>query len=98
MRTARVVARAIVEESKERILEVESIVVLEAEMATAAATPFWRTLSLDELAEQQGVSAVPDLDEISALWPADDDPDELLQHVLHEREARRTLAEGGSAT
>lgn len=59
--------------------------------------PFWKSLPLDELAEQQGVSAVSDLDEISALWPVDDDPDELLRHVLHERAARRTLAEGGSA-
>lgn len=35
---------------------------------------FWKPIPLEELAEQQGVSAVSDLDEISALWPADDDP------------------------
>lgn len=46
-------------------------------------------LSLDELARQQGVSAVNDLDEISALWPADDDPDELLNHIISERNERR---------
>lgn len=54
----------------------------------------WESLSLEELAEQQGVAAVSDLDEISALWPVNDDPDEHLRHILHEREARRTLAEG----
>ena len=47
--------------------------------------PFWQSLSLEELAEQQGVSAADDLDEIAALWPADDDPDDLLHHLLGER-------------
>jgi hypothetical protein len=100
MRTARVVGRAIVEEGKERVLEVESLVVLDDEMVPPTAreaAPFWKSLSLEELAEQQGVAAVSDLDAISALWPVDDDPDELLRHILHEREARRTLAEGGNA-
>ena len=100
MRTARVVGRAVVGEGKEPILQVESFVVLDEEMAPSAApesAPFWKSLSLDELAEQQGVEAVSDLDEISALWPVDDDPDELLRHVLHEREARRALTDGGNA-
>lgn len=52
---------------------------------------FWKPIPLEELAEQQGVSAVSDLDEISALWPADDDPDELLRHILLERTERREL-------
>lgn len=100
MRTARVVGKAIVEERKEKILEVESLVVLEEEippLTAREAAPFWKSLSLDDLAEQQGVAAVSDLDEISALWPVDDDPDELMQHVLHEREARRSLTDGGNA-
>ena len=57
------------------------------------AVPFWKTISLEELAEQQGVSAADDLDEIAALWPADDDPDELLQHLLVERTERRKHSE-----
>ena len=65
---------------------------------TASASPFWRSLSLDELAERQGVSVVSDLDEISALWPVDDDPDELLEYVLHERQARGTLDDGDNRT
>ncbi len=52
---------------------------------------FWKSISLEELAEQQGVSAASDLDEISALWPADDDPDQLLDHILRERTERRGL-------
>lgn len=52
---------------------------------------FWKSIPLEELAEQQGVSAASDLDEISALWPADDDPDELLHHILLERKERRGL-------
>ena len=51
----------------------------------------WKSLPLEELAEQQGVSAAFDLDEISALWPADDDPDQLLDHILLERTERRKL-------
>jgi Arc/MetJ family transcription regulator len=46
---------------------------------------FWQSISLEELAEQQGVSAAEDLDAISALWPADDDPEDLLRHLLGER-------------
>jgi len=52
---------------------------------------FWKSIPLEELAEQQGVSAASDLDEISALWPADDDPDQLLHHILSERTERRKL-------
>jgi predicted DNA-binding antitoxin AbrB/MazE fold protein len=57
-----------------------------------AAPSFWQSQSLDELAAQQGVSPVSNLDELSDLWPADDDPDALLEHIQGEREARRSLA------
>ena len=50
---------------------------------------FWSSLSLAELAEAQGVAPVEDLDGIADLWPADDNPDEVLAHVLAERAARR---------
>lgn len=58
---------------------------------------FWKPIPLEELAEQQGVSAVSDLDEISALWPADDDPDELLRYILLEQTGRRELQSSPSA-
>lgn len=54
--------------------------------------PFWNSLSFEELAELQGVQPVKDLDEISALWPVDDDPDEILAYVLKERALRRGKA------
>ncbi|MCG3129467.1 MAG: hypothetical protein FLDDKLPJ_00199 [Phycisphaerae bacterium] len=99
MRTVRLMGRATVEESKERILEVESVDVLDVEVAATAPqeVPFWESMTLDELAERQGVSAVDDLDELSALWPVDDDPEELLHHVLHERAARKAIDDGGNA-
>ena len=53
--------------------------------------PFWESLSLEELAEQQGVAPVEDLQEIGDLWPVDDDPDELLRFILEERRARRQV-------
>lgn len=54
---------------------------------------FWSSLSLIELAEAQDVAPVDDLEGIAALWPSDDDPDELLDHVLAERAARRRGSE-----
>ena len=100
MRTVRVVGRAIVEEGKEPILEVESLVSLESEMETPSATKatsFWESSSLEELAQQQGISPVSDLDEISALWPADDDADEFMRYILHERAVRRNVSAEGNA-
>ena len=56
------------------------------------ANSFWSSLSLTELAEAQGVVPVEDLEGISELWPADDNPDDVLAHVLAERAARRQAA------
>ena len=55
---------------------------------------FWSSLSLTALAEAQGVAPADDLGSIAALWPADDNPDELLAHVLAERADRRRVAKG----
>ena len=43
------------------------------------------------LIEQQGLSPVDNLDEISDLWPVNDDPDLLLEHILADRADRRSL-------
>jgi len=48
-------------------------------------------ISLRELIKQQGVSPVDNLDDLSDLWPVDDDPDLLLQHILADRAERRQL-------
>ncbi len=49
------------------------------------------TVLLNDLIEQQHVSPINNLDEISSLWPADDDPDLLLEYMLNERSERRQL-------
>ena len=101
LRTVKLVGEAVVEPSKERIFNVDAIVVLDDgsfEAPTISdSRSFWRSFSLEELAEQQGVSQVEDLDELSALWPVDDDPDEFLRHLLAERAARRAAAKEGAA-
>ena len=56
---------------------------------------FWSSSSLTRLAEAQGTAPVDDLEALAALWPSDDDPDELLAHVLAGRSERRRAA-GGS--
>ena len=64
---------------------------------TDRAHSFWSSLSLTELAEAQGVAPVEDLAGLAALWPSDDEPDEVLAHVLAERAARRRVAGMDSA-
>jgi len=49
------------------------------------------TIVLDGLIQQQGIAPVSNLDELSDLWPANDDPDLLLRHLLNERTERRQL-------
>ena len=61
---------------------------IEEMTAAAEGFAFWSSLSLEELAEQQKVSPIVDLDEISALWPVDDDPDKLIDHILADRSGR----------
>lgn len=98
LRTVRVVGEAVVEPNKERILHVAAVVPLEEDIAQEAVRkeaerlPFWVSLPLEELAELQGVQPADDLDQISALWPVDDDPDRMLAHILEERSARHGIA------
>ena len=54
-----------------------------------------QSLTLEELAAQQKVAPVTDLDELGSLWPADDDPDRLLSFLISERRARRDRADQG---
>jgi len=49
--------------------------------------------SLEELIKEQGVVPADDLDEIGALWPADDDLESFERFVAEER-ARRRSAHG----
>lgn len=47
--------------------------------------------TLVRLITEQGVTPIDDLDQLAALWPADDDPDALMNFVLSERQARVQL-------
>jgi hypothetical protein len=47
--------------------------------------------TLRRLIAEQGVTTIEDLDQLAALWPADDDPDALMNYVLSERQARVQL-------
>ena len=48
-----------------------------------------KTKTLEELAGQQGIKPVQNIEEIFALWPEDDDPDEFLKFILKRREEER---------
>ena len=43
---------------------------------------------LSRLIAEQGVRPIDDLNQLADLWPADDDPDALMNFVLSERQAR----------
>ncbi len=61
------------------------------ERETATPKPAIEPL-LQLLIDQQGVKPVTDLDELAALWPVNDDPDELLAFILNERNERQLVA------
>lgn len=48
-------------------------------------------VALARLIEQQQVAPIDDLEKLSDLWPADDDPDQLMEYILDERKQRREL-------
>lgn len=101
MQKVKITGRTIEEEGKERCIEVDSLFVIEDEMRDdneqGGGRSFWQSVSLEELADEQGVGMVSDIDSIAALWPTDDNPDDLLEFVLHERGERRREATGGIA-
>ena len=62
--------KAIVEEGRERTLQVDSLDITDEDIGetymAGEAAPFWESISLEDIAERQGVVAVGDLDEVSA--------------------------------
>ena len=100
MHKVKITGRTIEEEGNKQ-LEVDSIFVIEDELGeeieAGEGRSFWQSVSLEELAEEQGVTPVSAPEEVFALWPADDDPDDLLNFVLRDRGARRKLSAGGNA-
>lgn len=85
---------------KEHIINFKSVVVPEDEIeeertiGTFEMSPFCTSLSLDELAKLQGIDIAQEPDVISSLWPADEDPDEMLNHIICERAYRRQITMG----
>lgn len=53
------------------------------------APDFWRLLSLDELARQQGVTAPATVDDLLGGWPDEDRDDEFEEALFHWREQER---------
>ena len=61
-------------------------------MEMSESRSFWQSVSLKELAEEQGSRGGVRYYSIAALWPAEDDPDSLLKFIIHERRERRRAA------
>lgn len=100
MRRVRVVGKTMIQKHKTPVFEVDSLEILEHVLdrpSGQAITTFWRSQSLEELAAQQGVAPVSDLNEIAALWPGEEDPEKFLRELFHEREARRAFMEVGNS-
>ena len=55
------------------------------------AVPFWKTVPLEDLIQEQQVEAAEDLETLSALWPGGEDPEAFLHFVLDERHERGQL-------
>ncbi|MBE0616953.1 MAG: hypothetical protein IH608_03355 [Proteobacteria bacterium] len=97
LRAVKATGRAVLAEGRESQLKVETLMPLDRDAEPESGmdeeeAPFWTTTPLADLARQQAVGPVQDLDELAALWPADDDPEALLRYVLAERAERRALS------
>jgi hypothetical protein len=103
MRSVQVSGKTL-EGGREHEMVVETILILDpaigeeqAAFETPPGVPFWRTIPLEDLIHEQQIEAADDLDELSALWPGEEDPEALLHFVLDERHERGQLAPGGKA-
>ena len=96
MQKVKVTGRTIEEEHS---IEVDSLFVIGDDMGESnekgQGRSFWQSVSLEELAEEQGTGVVSEIDSFAALWPADDDPDALLDFVVRERHERRSVGGEG---
>ena len=51
-----------------------------------------RMSALDKLAKEQNIKplkTIEDIEKLSALWPGDEEPEELLNFILEDRKQRR---------
>jgi hypothetical protein len=56
---------------------------------------FWESLSLDDLAKQQGVGVPPSLEELLGGWPTDELDDDFEQALEQWRRSESELASDG---
>jgi hypothetical protein len=56
----------------------------DAEREWNSGPSFEESPSIEDLAREQGVLPITDVDAVGDLWPRDDDPDELLAFILDE--------------
>jgi len=54
---------------------------------------FWEEASVEDLIHRQGVVPIANLDEISDLWPVDDNPREIMKYFETERDLSKKLQE-----
>lgn len=72
-------------------IEVVSLSVLDEEIADIEdmqGIPFWKSIPTEDLIESQNVSPIANLEELTSLWPADDDPMVFLNYILSDRRKR----------
>jgi hypothetical protein len=96
MHVVQVTGTAVMEFGKETRFIVDALVVVADDRTGQASLhgseSFWHSWTIDELAEAQAITPVTDLDAITALWPADDDPDEFIKFIQSDRSERRRVA------
>ena len=66
-------------------IDLRHIEILGSPVEDQATTEFWSAPTVDELAAQQGVSAVDDLDALAGDWPEDDSLDEFIDSLRRTR-------------
>ena len=101
LRTVTIIGEAkLVEEKRGGTFIVETILIHETSgersLQGEEGSPFWKSLSLAELAEEQEVRPVADLAELAAAWPAEEALDDPLGELLLDRALRRRAAEKGA--
>ncbi len=67
-----------------------------SDLTASSRTTFWRSASLEALAEQQGVAPIADLGDLVEGWPNDEILEDPLDDLIEDRAARRRAANEGA--
>lgn len=98
LKTVTIIGEAkLVEKAREGTFKVGTILIHETSgersLQKEEGSPFWKSLSLEELVQEREVGPVADLAELAAAWPAEEALDDPLGELLADRAARRRAAE-----